>query len=132
MVRRRCQIPTIGSNSASRKQRLANRTKEETHLGRGHNGERAHHTVGVLLTDLRDQECAHTRASATTERVGNLESLKAVTSFCLLSDDIEYGVDELSTLSIVYETVGCIDICSRCRNGWEDLRPLAQLLPAPA
>ena len=113
-------------------QSLANRKQEGTHLGRGHNGERAHHTVGVFLADLRNQEGTHTRASATTERVGDLESLKAVASFRLLSDDIEHGVNELSTLSIVYKTTDCIDICPRCSRGREDLRPLAQLLPAPA
>jgi hypothetical protein len=98
-------------------QHLANRTQEGTHFGRGHNGERAHHTVGIFLADLRDQERTHTRASAATERVCDLESLKAVASFCLLSDDIQHGVDELSALSIVYETTDCIDICSRYRRG---------------
>ena len=39
------------------------------HLGGGENGESAHNTVGILLTDLRDQKGTHTRASATTKRV---------------------------------------------------------------
>jgi len=98
---------------------LANRAQEETHLGRRHNGERAHHTVGIFFTDLRDQEGAHTGASATTERVGDLESLKAVASLCLLSDDIEYGVDEFSALSVVYRPVNCTDIYSDAEDGEE-------------
>merc|ERR1712109_226680 len=70
-------------------------------LGRWHDREGAHLSVGVLLTDLGDQESAHTRASATTERVGDLEALEAVTALSLLTDDIEDGVDELSTLGVV-------------------------------
>ena len=97
--------------------RLANRIQEGSHLGRGHDRERAHHAVRVLLTDLRDQEGAHTGSSATTKRVSDLESLKAVASFCLLSDNVEYGVDKLSTLSIVYESMDYIDVYSRCRRG---------------
>jgi len=37
------------------------------HLGTGHNRVRAHHPVGVLLTDLRDQESTHTSTSASTK-----------------------------------------------------------------
>jgi len=33
--------------------------------------------------------------------VGDLETLEAITSFSFLSDDIEYGVNELSTFSVV-------------------------------
>ena len=70
-------------------------------LGGGDNGEGAHHTVRELLTDLGDQEGSHTRTSTTTQRVGDLETLKAVAALGLLADDIEDGVDELSTLSVV-------------------------------
>merc|ERR1719194_133009 len=42
-------------------------------LGGRHDGESAHDTVGVLLTDLGDQEGAHTGAGTTTEGVGDLE-----------------------------------------------------------
>merc|ERR1711881_75231 len=54
-------------------------------LGGWHDGESAHHAVGVLLTDLRDKESSHTVSSATTERVGDLEALKAVASLSLLT-----------------------------------------------
>ena len=69
-------------------------------LGGGHDGESAHHSVGVLLTDLGDEECSHTRTSTTTERVGDLETLEAVAASAS-SDDIEDLVDELSTLGVV-------------------------------
>eukprot|EP00162_Nutomonas_longa_P015877 comp22433_c1_seq1/m.54978 comp22433_c1_seq1/g.54978 ORF comp22433_c1_seq1/g.54978 comp22433_c1_seq1/m.54978 type:complete len:484 (+) comp22433_c1_seq1:197-1648(+) len=71
------------------------------HLGRRHNGVGDHHAVRVLLTDLGDEQSAHTRASSTTERVGDLEALKAVARLSLLSDHIESRVNELSALSVV-------------------------------
>merc|ERR1712057_49648 len=45
------------------------------HLGGWHHREGEHHTVGVLLTDLGDQESSHTGARATSERVAELEAL---------------------------------------------------------
>merc|ERR1712100_346790 len=70
-------------------------------LGGRHDGESAHDTVGVLLTDLGDQEGAHTGASTTTEGVGNLETLEAIATFSFLADNVEDGVDELSTFGVV-------------------------------
>ena len=71
------------------------------HLGGGHNGESAHNSVGVLLSDLGDEEGSHTRAGTTTEGVGDLEALEAVGTLSLLSADIEDGVDKLGTLGVV-------------------------------
>ena len=70
-------------------------------LGGGHDGEGAHNSVGVLFSDLGDQEGSHTRAGTTSEGVGDLEALKAVRALSLLSADIEDGVDELGTLGVV-------------------------------
>jgi hypothetical protein len=70
-------------------------------LGGGEDGEGFHDSIGVLLTDLGDQEGSHTRAGSTTEGVADLEALKAVTTLSLLSDDVEDGVNELGTLSVV-------------------------------
>ena len=85
-------------------------------LGRGDNGEGVHDTVGVLLTDLGDQECAHTGSGATTERVGQLEALKkrfnkrsrclethleTIAGLGLLADNVQDGVNELGALSVV-------------------------------
>jgi hypothetical protein len=71
------------------------------YLGGWHNGKCAHHTVGVLLTDLGDEKGSHTRARATTEGVCNLETLQAVAALSLLPDHIQYGVNELSALCVV-------------------------------
>jgi hypothetical protein len=70
-------------------------------LGRWDNGEGSHHAVWELLADLGDQKRSHTGTSSTAERVGDLESLKAVAALSLTTDDIEDLVDKLSTLSIM-------------------------------
>merc|ERR1719326_1319453 len=63
------------------------------HLGGWHDGESAHLSVGVLFTNLGDEKGAHAGSSATTEGVGDLEALKAVTALSLLTDDIKDGID---------------------------------------
>lgn len=70
-------------------------------LRRGNNGEGSHHTVGELLTDLRDQEGTHTGTGTTTERVGDLEALEAVASLSLTADDVDNLVNQFGTLGIV-------------------------------
>jgi hypothetical protein len=54
-----------------------------------HDGESDHHSVWVFFSDLGDEESSHTGSSTTTERVGNLETLKAITTFSFFSDNIE-------------------------------------------
>ena len=71
------------------------------HLRRWHDRECAHHAVGVLFTDLGDEECTHTGSCTSSQGVCNLEALQAVAALCLLSDDIKDGVDELSSFCIV-------------------------------
>ena len=71
------------------------------HLGGWHDGESGHDSVWVLFSDLGDEEGSHTGSSTTSEGVGNLETLKAIATFGLLSDDIEDGVDELGSLGVV-------------------------------
>jgi hypothetical protein len=70
-------------------------------LGGGEDGEGFHDSVGVFFSDLGDEEGSHTRAGTTTEGVGDLESLEAITAFSFLSNDIEDRVNELSTFSVV-------------------------------
>jgi hypothetical protein len=70
-------------------------------LGGRHDGESAHHAVGVLFTDLGDEECSHTGTGTTTEGVGNLESLEAIATLSFLADNIEDGVNELSTFGVM-------------------------------
>jgi hypothetical protein len=71
------------------------------HLGGGDDRVGRHDSVGVLLTDLRDQKGSHTGSSTTTHGVGHLESLKAVRRLSLLTDNIKDRVDQLSTLSVM-------------------------------
>lgn len=70
-------------------------------LGRRYNGESHHHTIGIFLANLRDKEGSHTGSSTTSEGVCQLESLEAIAGLCLLSDDIEDGVDELSSFCVM-------------------------------
>lgn len=70
-------------------------------LGRGNNGEGGHHAVRELLTDLGDQERTHTGTGTTTQGVGDLETLEAVTALGLTADDIENLVNKLGTLGVV-------------------------------
>ena len=70
-------------------------------LGGRHDGEGDHLSIGVLLSDLGDEEGSHTGSGTTTERVGDLETLEAIATFGFLTDDIKDGVDELSTLGVV-------------------------------
>ena len=66
-----------------------------------HDGESGHDSIWVLFSDLGDKECSHTGSGTTTEGVGDLETLKAIATLSFLSDDIEDGVDELSSLGVV-------------------------------
>ena len=70
-------------------------------LWRWDNGEGGHHAVGELLADLGDQKRTHTGTGSTTEGVGDLETLKAVTALSLTTDNIKNLVDKLSTLSVM-------------------------------
>ena len=70
-------------------------------LGGGDNGEGFHNSVRIFFSDLGDEEGTHSRSSSTTQRVSDLETLKAVAAFSFFSGNIEDGVDELSTLGVV-------------------------------
>ena len=60
-----------------------------------------HDTVWVLFSHLGNQECSHACTSASTKGMAKLKSLKAITTFGLLANDIKHGVDQLSSLSVV-------------------------------
>lgn len=70
-------------------------------LGRRHDREGSHHAVGELLADLGDQERTHTSSSSATKGVGDLETLKAVATLGLTTDNVEDLVNQLSTLGVV-------------------------------
>jgi len=59
------------------------------YLGGRHDGESDHLSIGVLFSDLGDEEGSHTGSGTTTERVGDLETLEAIATFGFLSDDIK-------------------------------------------
>ena len=93
------------------------------YLGGWDDGESGHNPVGIFLTDLGDQECSHSGSGSTSERVGKLESLEAVTALSFLADNIEDRVDELSSLCVMslgpvvsgsrlskYEVIGSEDL----------------------
>jgi hypothetical protein len=70
-------------------------------LGGWHDGEGAHHSVGVFFSDLGDEESSHTGSGTTTEGVGDLETLEAIATFGFFTDNIEDGVDEFSTFGVM-------------------------------
>jgi hypothetical protein len=70
-------------------------------LGGRTDGEGHHDTIRVFFTDLGDEEGTHTGTSTTTEGVGHLETLETVTGFGFLTDDIEDGVNDFRTFSVV-------------------------------
>jgi hypothetical protein len=70
-------------------------------LGGRHDREGAHLSVGVLFSDLGDEEGSHTRSGTTTKGVGDLETLEAITALSFLTDNIKDGVDKLGTLGVM-------------------------------
>merc|ERR1719272_822913 len=79
-------------------------------LWRWDHGECLHDTIWVLFADLGDEESAHACTGAATEGMAQLEALETVTSFSLLANDIEDGVDEFRSLGVM--TLGPIVSCS--------------------
>jgi hypothetical protein len=58
-------------------------------------------TVRVFFADLRDEQRAHARASATAERMSQLEALKAIARLGLFADNVQHRVDQLGAFSVV-------------------------------
>ena len=71
------------------------------HLWRRNHGECFHDTIWVLFSHLRDQQGSHACTSASTKGMAKLKSLKAITTFSLLSNHIQNWVNQLSPLSVV-------------------------------
>jgi hypothetical protein len=71
------------------------------HLRRWHYAVTVHHTIGIFLTNLRDEQCTHPGAGATTKGVCELEALETVTSLGLLTHHIDHGVSKLRPLCVV-------------------------------
>lgn len=68
-----------------------------THLGRRNNREGGHHSVRVFLSNLRNKKRSHTGTSSTSKRVSDLETLQAVGTFGLLSNNVQDRVDKLGS-----------------------------------
>lgn len=58
------------------------------YLGGRNDGESFHNSIGIFFSDLGDQESSHSGSGTSSQRVDDLESLKAITSFSFLSDHI--------------------------------------------
>ena len=65
---------------------------DSAYFGWRYDREGVHDSVGVLLSDLGDEEGAHAGASATAQGVGQLEALQAVAALSLLADNVQHGV----------------------------------------
>lgn len=72
-----------------------------TYLGRWHHGEGVHDAVGVLLANLRDEQRAQAGASASAQRVRQLEALQAVAALGFLAQHLQHGIDQLGALCVV-------------------------------
>ena len=70
-------------------------------LGGRNDGEGHHDSVGVFFAELGDEESTHTGTGTTTEGVADLETLEAVTRFSFLAADVEDGVNQFGTFSVV-------------------------------
>ena len=84
---------------------------DSAYFGWRYDREGVHDSVGVLLSDLGNQEGAHPRASSTTQRVCQLKSLKTVTALCFFPHHIKNRVNQFSALCVV--SLGPVVTCSR-------------------
>merc|ERR1719223_2657277 len=71
------------------------------YLGGRNDGVGAHNAIGVIFADLGYEKGSHTGSGTSSHGVGNLESLKHVTSLGFLADDVHDAIDELSSLGVV-------------------------------
>jgi hypothetical protein len=60
-----------------------------------------HDSVGVFFTDLGDQQSSHTGSGTTTQRVSDLETLKAIARFGFFTHDVQNGIDQFGTFGVV-------------------------------
>ena len=66
-----------------------------------YNAECVHDSVGIFFSDLRNKEGSHAWAGSTAQWVCKLKALKAVAAFCFFSNDIQYRIYQLGSLSVV-------------------------------
>mmetsp|Transcript_54247 Transcript_54247/g.162403 ORF Transcript_54247/g.162403 Transcript_54247/m.162403 type:complete len:268 (+) Transcript_54247:675-1478(+) len=60
-----------------------------------------HDTIRILLPNFGDEKSSHARSCSTSHGMCQLETLHAVAALRLLPNDIQYGVNELSSLRVM-------------------------------
>ena len=81
--------------------RKLNKKVTDSYLWWRYNWECKHNSVWVFFTDFGDEECSHSWSGTATKWVRQLESLKTVTAFTLLPDNIQYRVYKFSTFCVM-------------------------------
>lgn len=71
------------------------------HFGGRHHAKGVHDAIGVLLANLANQQGAHAGASASAQRVSELEALEAIAALSLFPHYIQNRVHQLCSLSVV-------------------------------
>lgn len=66
-----------------------------------HNWESDHLSIWIFFSDLWDKESSHSWSSTSSERVGDLETLKTIATFSFFSNDIENWINEFSSFSVM-------------------------------
>jgi hypothetical protein len=70
-------------------------------LWRWNNRKSGHHAVREFFANFGNEKSSHTSSSTTSKRVGDLETLEAITSFCLTTNNVKNLVNQLGTLSVM-------------------------------
>lgn len=71
------------------------------YLRGGHHTEGVHDAVGVLLSDLADEQCSHAGAGASSQRVRELETLQALAALGLFPHHVQDWIHQLGPLRVV-------------------------------
>lgn len=71
------------------------------YLRRWHHTEGIHDPIGVLLSDLADEQRAHAGAGASSQRVCELETLQTLTALSLFSHHVQDRIHQLRPLCVM-------------------------------
>lgn len=71
------------------------------YLRGGHHTEGVHDAVGVLLSDLADEQGSHAGAGASSQRVRELETLQALAALGLFPHHVQDWIHQLGPLRVV-------------------------------
>ena len=84
-----------------RQRRVVRLRHRVRHVRRREHRVRHHHAVRELLLDLRQQQRAHTRTRASSQRVRQLEALQAFARLRFATENIHHLVHQLGSLRVV-------------------------------